>query len=85
MKRIFLHGLGQTYTSWDKVLCILDDNEKSLCVDLADLIKDRNVTYDNMYRAFSEVCDKQSEQIDLCGLSLGGVLALNYAIDNPKK
>ena len=25
------------------------------------------------------------EKIDLCGLSLGGILALNYAIDYPNK
>lgn len=38
-----------------------------------------------MYRSFCEYCDKFSEPLNLCGLSLGAVLALNYAIDFPKK
>ena len=31
------------------------------------------------------MCDSENEGITLCGLSLGGVLALNYAIDHPQK
>lgn len=31
------------------------------------------------------MCDKFDEPIDWCGLSLGGVLALNYAIERPDK
>ena len=30
-------------------------------------------------------CSNLSEPLDLCGLSLGAVLSLNYAIDNPEK
>ena len=30
-------------------------------------------------------CDKENEEIVLCGLSLGAVLTLNYAIDHPDK
>ena len=43
------------------------------------------MTYDNLYAAFSDYCNQYDEPIDLCGLSLGGVLALNYAIQYPKK
>ena len=45
----------------------------------------KDVTYKELYSAFSEVCDKEDEEIVLCGLSLGAVLALNYAIDHPDK
>ena len=34
---------------------------------------------------FSGRCDKENNEIVLCGLSLGAVLALNYAIDHPDK
>ena len=42
-------------------------------------------TYSALYSAFSEMCNAENEDIILCGLSLGSVLALNYAIDYPKK
>ena len=45
----------------------------------------KDITYKELYSAFSEVCDKEDEEIVLCGLSLGAVLALNYAIDHPDK
>lgn len=31
------------------------------------------------------MCDSFDAKIDLCGLSLGGVLALNYACEHPEK
>ena len=40
---------------------------------------------DNLYSSFVEYCNKTEEKIDLCGLSLGGILALNFAIDYPEK
>ena len=38
-----------------------------------------------MYAAFCDFCNGFSEPLNLCGLSLGSVLALNYAIDFPQK
>lgn len=38
-----------------------------------------------MYAAFCDFCNGFSEPLNLCGLSLGAVLALNYAIDFPQK
>lgn len=38
-----------------------------------------------MYAAFSEYCDGFSEPLAICGLSLGGVLALHYGIEHPQK
>lgn len=85
MKHIFIHGLGQTPDSWDKTISQLPDSEQILCPNLAEIIRDKEVNYNNLYNAFSEICNKIEEPIDLCGLSLGGVLALNYAIDYPSK
>ena len=56
-----------------------------MCPNLPDLVHSKEVTYDNLYAAFSDYCNQYDEPIDLCGLSLGGVLALNYAIQYPKK
>lgn len=38
-----------------------------------------------MYSSFCEYCNNFSEPLNLCGLSLDAVLALNYAIDFPQR
>ncbi len=85
MGGIFVHGLGQTPDSWNEVLSFIGGTKEHVCPDLAESVKNQNVNYKNLYKAFSALCDKSEEPIDLCGLSLGGVLALNYAIDKPEK
>jgi len=56
-----------------------------MCPDLSELVRGNEASYKNLYAAFSEACSRGEEPVDLCGLSLGGVLALNYAIDHPEK
>jgi len=56
-----------------------------MCPNLADMIQGKEATYQNLYGACSKIFDGLNEAIDLCGLSLGGVLALNYTIDHPDK
>lgn len=85
MKRIYLHGLGQSSGSWSKVINQLVDAEHSLCPDLAELVQGQKITYQNLYAAFSNMCDTIEEEIGICGLSLGGVLALNYAIEHSER
>ena len=85
MERVFVHGLGQTPTAWEKVLLHVNDGEHSLCPDLIVFGRNKDVSYENLYKGLVEFCNNIDAPIDLCGLSLGGVLALNYAIDNPEK
>ena len=85
MNHIFLHGLGQNSLSWNKTISFLKDKQHVVCPDLYSFFKSNVVTYENLYQAFSKYCNNLSEPLDLCGLSLGAVLSLNYAIDNPKK
>lgn len=85
MKYIFVHGLGQVATSWDDTIKNLDVKSKCVCPDLVTLLADKEVNYANLYKAFSAYCDNFSEPLHICGLSLGGILALNYGIDNPEK
>ena len=85
MKYIFVHGLGQKPSSWDKTIhCISKGNEVA-CPDRSLLKADRECTYDNLYHAFSVYCDGVLQPLNLCGLSLGAVLALHYTIKNPQK
>lgn len=85
MDYIYLHGLGQTASSWQPVLSQLDAPGKSICLDLPELIKGTEATYSRLYAVVCAACDAASDSVALCGLSLGAVLALNYAVDHPGK
>lgn len=85
MKYLYLHGLGQKPDSWDRVIKETKVSESSVKLSLAEMLEGKSATYKELYSAFSLECDKETEEIVLCGLSLGAVLALNYAIDHPDK
>lgn len=84
MKNIFLHGLGQSSASWDKTLEYFSGGSPTACPELSELM-DNEASYPDLYKGFSDYCETLPERINLCGLSLGGVLALNYAIEHPDK
>lgn len=82
-KIVFLHGLGQSGKAWNGVVEHLDGIGGCLCPDLAKLCGSP-AYYSTLYRAFSEYCSALGgEPLNLAGLSLGGMLALNYAVENP--
>lgn len=83
MKYIFLHGMGQDPSCWDNVLSYMSEKTDAECPELSDFCKGGECLYGRMYSAFSEYCGSFGEPAVLCGLSLGAVLALNYAIDHP--
>ena len=85
MKYLYLHGLGQKPDSWDRVIKETKVSDSSVSLSLAEMLEGKAATYGELYTAFSEECDKENDEIVLCGLSLGAVLALNYAIDHPDK
>lgn len=85
MTAVFVHGLGQTSAAWNEVISRLHHKGQILCTDLPELVRGREVNYQELYQSFAEFCNGKDRKIDLCGLSLGGVLALNYTIDYPEK
>ena len=84
MQYIFVHGLGQTEKSWDDVTTNLPQAQLH-CPSLQGLLKSQDAAYGPLYECFKEYCNGFYGPLNLCGLSLGGVLALNYAMDFPNK
>ena len=85
MKKIFIHGSGHKGTSWSETISYMKDNKDILCPDLSSILDGKEASYYNLYSAFSEYCNKIDGKINLCGISLGGILALNYVLDFPDK
>lgn len=85
MKTILIHGLGQNAACWEKTIENMGDNADVTSVELSDFVRKENCEYAEMYNRFQQYCDTFHEKINLCGLSLGAVLALNYVIDHPNK
>lgn len=83
MDLIFLHGLGQNPSSWNETLSFLPQCIKAYCSDLLNLCEDK--AYEKIYLAFENYVDNFSNPINLCGISLGAVLALNYTLNHADK
>lgn len=85
MKCILLHGLGQTATSWNDTARMLSDEYEVLCPNLSDWLSDKTPCYDTLYQALERYCGQFQEPLHICGLSLGGILAMQYGIEHPEK
>jgi len=92
MNYIFIHGIGQdpsgivsNPSSWNEVISYLPKCKNTFCPDLFSYFNNKEANYENLYTSFVENCKNISEPLNICGLSLGGVIALNYAIDYPQK
>lgn len=85
MKLILLHGLGQTSSSWYETKKVLNTSDEILCPNLYEWLYDKPVGYNTLYSELEKYCDKFDEPLNLCGLSLGGILAMQYCINHPDK
>ncbi|MEG2235162.1 MAG: alpha/beta hydrolase [Clostridia bacterium] len=85
MKKILIHGSGHKATSWDETITYMKDNKDILCPNLSSILNGKEASYSNLYSSFIEYCNNINGQINLCGISLGGILALNFALDFPNK
>ena len=86
MINILVHGLGQNEKSWNEIKSQLNNNGINVeTPNLFSIVKNYQVNYENMYREFADYCNSFKEKINLVGLSLGGVLAIDYIIEFPEK
>jgi pimeloyl-ACP methyl ester carboxylesterase len=85
MTYILVHGSGHKATSGNDTISYMKSDKEVLCPDLSSILNGKEANYANLYASLAEYCNKTDGQINLCGLSLGGVLTLNYALDFPDK
>jgi pimeloyl-ACP methyl ester carboxylesterase len=85
MKKILIHGSGHKAASWNETISYMENKEDLLCPNLFSILNNKEANYTNLYSSFVEYCNQVNGQLDLCGISLGGILALNYALDFPDK
>lgn len=86
MDVMFLHGLGQGPSSWEAVAAQLEAHITAVCPDLYGIAKGGGMGYSALYRAFSDYCGAYGgDAAHLCGLSLGSVLSLQYALEHPER
>lgn len=86
MPYVFIHGLGQSAAGWKETVSRLPDGvrEASVCPELFAPSLEAETGYPALYSAFAAYCGRLERPLDLCGLSLGGVLALHYAVEHPE-
>ena len=86
MVNILIHGLGQNDTSWDVVEKELKNNNiKVEKPNLYFMMSNSKKDYNTLYREFSNYCDRFNGKLNLCGLSLGGILAVDYVKEHHDK
>ncbi len=85
MINILIHGLGQNNQSWNEVKKYL--NNDGILVEIPNLycLNNKSVTYSNLYNNFENILNNYQDKLNLCGLSLGGIIALEYAKRHPEK
>ena len=83
MKLVLLHGLGQTAASWEETIANVANDWH---IHTPNLFRDKGLlTYDQLYDAFVQECETYSEPFHLCGVSLGAIIACQYAVEHPSK
>ena len=85
MTCVLLHGLGQGPSSWDGVREALPPHLPVVCPSLGEWLAGREAAYADLFRGWEAYASRLDGPLILCGLSLGGVLALDYALRHPER
>ena len=83
MKTILLHGLGQTEQDWKEVVCQLSSSN----VDCPELFSsmENEISYPQILGDLERRYSNAKEPLRICGLSLGALLAIDFAIRHGDK
>ena len=85
MTFVFVHGLGQRAAAWDAGEGAAAPGASGGLSGAVFFWTGEKTDYDTLYGAFSAHCLKLPELWHLCGLSLGGLLSLQFASEFPGK
>lgn len=85
MKCILLHGLGQCPADWEKTIEDIGSVLEVVCPPVYDWLPDGEASFSLLYQGLEDYCRQLHEPFVLGGLSLGAVLALQYAIEHGEK
>lgn len=83
MKTVFLHGLGQTASDWNETIRLAHCPDAD-CPEIY-LFAENDMTYTQILKGFEKRYARETEPFRICGLSLGAILALDYAIRHRDK
>ena len=83
--KVFVHGSGHKADSWKPTISHMTDGKDIVCPNLSSVLEGKKASYENLYASFAAYCGRIEGPIHLCGLTLGGILALHYALDFPQK
>ncbi len=83
MKTILLHGLGQTAQDWKEVI----KQTSSSNIDCPEIFSalEGDITYTRVFDRLEQQYSDTTEPLRICGLSLGALLALDFAIRHGNK
>lgn len=82
-RTVFLHGLGQTAKDWDETINRVSGLEAD-CPELFSFAK-TDMVYSQILRGLERRYADVKEPFRICGISLGAMLALDYAIRHGKQ
>jgi pimeloyl-ACP methyl ester carboxylesterase len=85
----FIHGTNQTCHTWDELIVFLIPfGFRIICYEITghgDSSWSEKYTISELTKEVSEtISHLKLENFIICGMSLGGILTLNYASQNPK-
>lgn len=81
---VLLHGLGQSTASWQAVRKVSSTARQAVCPSLFNGTE-QDSRYGDVYRRLERALDALPGRLFLCGLSIGAVLATEYAVRHPER
>lgn len=85
MKYVFLHGLGQSAANWEQTIRHIGQGDDVRCPELSEWLVGHEPCYASLYSGLERYCAELEAPFNLCGLSLGGIMALQYGIEHPER
>lgn len=85
---LLVHGFGGSRRDWDPVLAALDGEVSTIAYDqrgFGESSAEPGVSFSHANDLVALLDAFELDQVDLCGLSLGGATALGCALDAPER